>query len=964
MKSENSKHGRLKAEALFLLLIIVFFTFFFWPATLAGQYFVSGDALVYSYPMRQAAWEMIRGGALPLWTPLILSGYPLLSMAQLGIGYPLTWGYLFLSGHAAEQVYVLAPYLLAPTFTYAYAREIGRSRLASLLAGLGFGFGGMMASPIGTYGFLSNAVMWLPLLLIAIERSRKGRFIPCLLGMALAYSMSLLTGIGQGFVYAGLFAIVYALFLSVAMRQELPLFAWGRWRPLATCMGGIALAGGLAAFQILETMRAQRRSVRSSLTYEVFSGGAFSPLMTWKSFVAPFHNFLEVSTYVVPLAALCALCAVAAAVRHWRRDLRILFWLGAAVLTYLLMLGGQTPLYSLAYQVPLLNLFRVPSRHAFEWTFSLAILSAYGWDACRGFFLSRKADPPLSRRDATIATGLLILSVTVGVAWWRVTRPVAGSALQYTGLSESAWMLWKTGFTVSLLVALIWSARMAASRWRNVLLLGAVFTACFVEPYIILSRLWFPFIRPASYFTQTAPSSRFLQNYAPEQNRIYTSMANDFFLDLPQAEPHNLSARRGFHNAAGYEPMTLERYARSFGALGTPSFSSAPDSQIFSPRWQVLDLLNVRFFADYMGPHRATITKDGVTFAAADVYINLKPGVSVNLTASAAPVDSLSLVSNLGNSANLAQGETVAKFIIHTADGRVIEREVKAGVDTAEWAHERADVKPVIRHTLAPIFSEQPGDDQNSFPFYRYWSRIELGAKTAVDRVELISQSREASLIIWKATLYDSTTGAASLLTQRLPEHWRKVYDREMVQIYENQRVLPRAWLAPRAEAVSADEALRRIRGEGGEGGEGETAFNPRETALLEIAPAALGQLSGGEFKDAEGARVVSYVPDRLVIETEASSPSVLVVSEINYPGWVAAVDGQRATIYAANYLLRGLLLPAGAHRVEMRYTAPAARAGALISAFTLLFIIAALVRAIYTRLFRRDEDCLFRAEA
>jgi len=67
----------------------------------------------------------------------------------------------------------------------------------------------------------------------------------------------------------------------------------------------------------------------------------------------------------------------------------------------------------------------------------------------------------------------------------------------------------------------------------------------------------------------------------------------------------------------------------------------------------------------------------------------------------------------------------------------------------------------------------------------------------------------------------------------------------------------------------------------------------------------------------------------------------VLVVSEINYPGWEATVDGRAARIHAADYLLRGVPLPAGAHRVEMRYTAPAARVGAAISAFTLLLLAA-----------------------
>jgi len=37
-------------------------------------------------------------------------------------------------------------------------------------------------------------------------------------------------------------------------------------------------------------------------------------------------------------------------------------------------------------------------------------------------------------------------------------------------------------------------------------------------------------------------------------------------IDLPRAEPHNISVRRGFHDAAGYEPLTSKRYNLAFGA--------------------------------------------------------------------------------------------------------------------------------------------------------------------------------------------------------------------------------------------------------------------------------------------------------------------------------------------------------------------------------------------------------------
>src|SRR6266496_3206997 len=166
-----------RADLIALAAIVVFFIVFFPQGLFGGRYLLANDAFFYSYPLRTIAWRLIRAGELPLWTPNVLSGYPLLSMAQIGLGYPLTWGYLFLPGYVAEQIYVLAPFLLAPTFTYAYLRELRRTPLASVFGGLAFGYGGMMASPLANNGLMPNSVMWLPLFLISIERARGSRFI-------------------------------------------------------------------------------------------------------------------------------------------------------------------------------------------------------------------------------------------------------------------------------------------------------------------------------------------------------------------------------------------------------------------------------------------------------------------------------------------------------------------------------------------------------------------------------------------------------------------------------------------------------------------------------------------------------------------------------------------------------------------------------------------------------------------
>jgi hypothetical protein len=162
------------------------------------------------------------------------------------------------------------------------------------------------------------------------------------------------------------------------------------------------------------------------------------------------------------------------------------------------------------------------------------------------------------------------------------------------------------------------------------------------------------------------------------------------------------------------------------------------------------------------------------------------------------------------------------------------------------------------------------------------------------------------------------------------------VYDVDDVLVLENKRALPRAWLVGEAQAVDGEEALRLITGQTGNADESAPAFDPRRTALLEVAPSELPQLAGGELPIDSAANVTLYEPNRLVIHTRSAHPSVLVLSEMFYPGWEATVDGVAARIHLTNYLLRGVVVGAGEHRVEMRYVAPAARNGAIISALGL----------------------------
>ncbi len=926
--------NRRRQDIFAVSIVLAFFVACFLPIILQGKFFLMLDSFTEMLPERVVAWKAIRQGTLPLWTPLILSGYPHLSMSQMALAYPLTWGYLVLPPYWAEQIYVLAPFILTPIFTYCYARTLQLTRAACLLAALAFGYGGILIMPDIPNGLQQNAMMWLPLLLIAIEHSRKADLLKGLLWTTAAYSPSVLTGYGQGFLLIGIVGLAYALYLGlVSVRQDtkvirLSWFSSKRWRPLLVTVGAIALAAGLASFQILETMRAQRRSIRATLSYEMFTDP--SPTF-WEAIkfvvAAPFFSFQDVcSGYIAPLALILAAIAVYLFLKKQIRDLRIVFWLLTFVSTWILMLGANTPVYRLLYHVPILNKFREPSRHAVIWTFAVAILSAYGLDVW-----SRKIMPAV-KTNVRWVTGIITLVLLCGglSIYWSM------------GLNFELKEFLTIKAILTVLVSLtLWYALKMPGRLREGLVMVVVAWACFAEPFVLITHWWWPRTKPASRVTNPTTPTRFLQQFPPEQNRIYTfvEIFSEEFNPQPAIDCPNLTMLYGLHNVAGYEPLLLERYSKALGNVSLDAVTTlpdqAPDRNLFRAESKVLDILNNTYLLTFSNPLNQfdnTIEKDGVRFAKRHRKVDLHPGRGVEFSAMGARADTIAIVSALANSA-ASQGMPVATLKVTTMDGRTIERQLLAGVDTAEWAHERPDVKDVVGHSLAPIFETYPGDPENSFPAYKYWSRIQLGATNELERLEVINLTRQMTLTLDRITVYDSTTAHSTAIALAAGpvdlQKWKPVYNDRGVIIFKNDKALPRAWLVAEAEAVDAEEALRRIRGHDG------GRFDPRQTALLEIKPENLPKLPGGSLAGSV-ARIVNYEANRLVLETEAPTAAVLVLSEIAYPGWVARVDGQEVPIHTANFLLRSVLLPAGKHQVEMRYTAPALRKGLLISGFTL----------------------------
>ena len=153
----------------------------------------------------------------------------------------------------------------------------------------------------------------------------------------------------------------------------------------------------------------------------------------------------------------------------------------------------------------------------------------------------------------------------------------------------------------------------------------------------------------------------------------------------------------------------------------------------------------------------------------------------------------------------------------------------------------------------------------------------------------------------------------------------REAFRGDHAIIYENPTAMKRAYLVPNVAPVSNKEAsLERMLG---------SDFDPAGIAYIE-ARSAFG-IDGSATRG--WTDVKESAPSRVVVETEADGPALLVLADNHYEDWKAFVDGAEVPIVYANHTFRGVPLSAGAHRVVFELRSGSLRLGLAISVATAL---------------------------
>lgn len=131
------------------------------------------------------------------------------------------------------------------------------------------------------------------------------------------------------------------------------------------------------------------------------------------------------------------------------------------------------------------------------------------------------------------------------------------------------------------------------------------------------------------------------------------------------------------------------------------------------------------------------------------------------------------------------------------------------------------------------------------------------------------------------------------------------------------------AWFVNNVKMVAnADEEIRAL-----------TGFSSKQTAVIDKR--FEGELANFKmnYDSMASIKFLSYAPNKLVYETNASTPQLAVFSEVYYDkGWNAYIDGKLVPHFRADYVLRSMVVPEGKHGIEFKFEPATVKKGQTIA--------------------------------
>jgi Bacterial membrane protein YfhO len=138
---------------------------------------------------------------------------------------------------------------------------------------------------------------------------------------------------------------------------------------------------------------------------------------------------------------------------------------------------------------------------------------------------------------------------------------------------------------------------------------------------------------------------------------------------------------------------------------------------------------------------------------------------------------------------------------------------------------------------------------------------------------------------------------------------WIITGEGDKIQAIRNPETLGNAWFIKGITFVKGPVAEMK----------GLTNLNTRDSAVVDESFKSIVT----SFAPADSSSVIKQTKfdnDFITYESNSNNNNVAIFSEIYYKDWFAYIDGKKVDCFKANYVLRGLVIPAGKHSIEFKF--------------------------------------------
>jgi hypothetical protein len=410
----------------FPLLILMILCGFYWKLLFTYQYdwLWGPDLTMQVLPWFEEQAHQLHHSQIPLWDTHEWGGQPLPGQAQPGTFYPLNW-ILWLMPHPGAHIpmwmfqwYYVAIHYMAALFTYLLCRDLGRSRPASLAAGIVFALAGYM----GRNGWpqMLNGAVWTPLVLLFLLRALRGlRPLSSAALCGLFLGMAWLSGHHQVPIY---------LTIACGMVWSYHVLSSGKinLRVAGLAITAIGFSALVGAIQILPAREFGQLALRwvgapnpmgwnDSIPYSIHREHSLHPFQLLGIFIPGLDQssdpFLGVVAFSLAVMGL-GLC--------WKHP-AVQICAALAMGALLFAIGPNSVFHGLIYAVvPFAEKARVPAMALFLFQASAAVLAAYGideFDASPRMPLLRTVLRGVSVAGALLVFGILLVLMGQKLSW-------------------------------------------------------------------------------------------------------------------------------------------------------------------------------------------------------------------------------------------------------------------------------------------------------------------------------------------------------------------------------------------------------------------------------------------------------------------------------------------------------------------------------------------------------------------